>query len=448
MRVTIFHVGDGDCVLLEAPMSDENGDERQHRILVDGGRKTQFRKHARQTLADLEHIDLVCVSHIDDDHISGLLVLIEDAVRWRVYNHLHEKYLKERARADAADEKPRWRRPRKPRIPEPPVIDEIWHNSLFELVGEELEVEIESALTNTSSALGTSGSDALRRLAARYQNLANGERSSMELSRRISSRQLGIPRNRPRNEVMALDEPGIRRVGPFTIRVIGPTTEALANLQTVWQAWLGANTTRLRELQEEMLRDEKKLASVIGTSAGASRTLGEGTITEPNLASLMLYVQEHNGGPTVLLTGDGSSEDVLDGLKRQGRVDNDEDPIHVDVLKVQHHGATANVTTEFVDRVTANHYLFCGNGAHDNPELSVVEAMLKARLGIDRPAVGPDEAFTFWFSSSSKTPGLTDNRKRHMGELEELVAKLAEDYDPDDRFTSTFLKEGSATIEL
>ncbi len=448
MRVTIFHVGDGDCVLLEAPMSDDNGDERQHRILVDGGRKTQFRKHARQTLADLEHIDLVCVSHIDDDHISGLLALIEDSVRWRVYNHLHEKYLEAKARADAAGTRPDRRKPRKPRFPEPPAIDEIWHNSLFELVGDELEPAIEASLANTAAALGGSGSTEFRSHAARCENLANGERSSMELSRRISDRQLGIPRNRPRNEVMALAKPGLRRVGPFTIRIIGPTVEAVAALEASWVAWLRANTGLLRRLQQEMLEDEERLADAVGTGAPAvANALGEGTITEPNLASLMLLVQERDGGPTVLLTGDGSSEDILEGLERQGRLD-ENGCAHVDVLKVQHHGAEANVTTDFVDRVTADHYLFCGNGAHHNPERAVVEAMIKARLGVDRPAVGPERPFTFWFSSSSKTPGLTDNRKRHMGKLEELVAKLAEDYDPDDRFTSTFLKEGSATIEL
>ena len=34
--------------------------------------------------------------------------------------------------------------------------------------------------------------------------------------------------------------------------------------------------------------------------------------------------------------------------------------IHVDVLKVQHHGATANVDDAFVRAVTADHYVFCG----------------------------------------------------------------------------------------
>lgn len=447
MRVTFFHVGDGDCLLLDATTTEDDG-ERHHRILVDGGRKTQFRRHARDELYQLDSLDLVCVSHIDDDHISGVIAMIEDAVRWRVYHHQNEKYLEAKANADAAGTRPTRRKPRKPRFPEPPAIDEIWHNSLFELVGDELEPAIEASLTNTAAALGGSGSAEFRRHAARCENLANGERSSMELSRRISDRQLGIPRNRPRNQVMALAEPGLRRIGPFTIRIVGPTTEAVEALESRWAAWLRANTAMLRRLQERMLEDEDRLAEAVGPGAAVvANALGEGTITEPNLASLMLLVQERNGGPSVLLTGDGSSEDILTGLERQGRLD-DDGRIHVDVLKVQHHGAEANVTQDFVDRVTADHYLFCGNGAHHNPERSVVEAMAKARLGVDRDVVGPPDGFTFWFSSSPLTDGLSDRRRAHMGMLRDLVTGLANEYDPTDRFTSTFLDGGSATIEL
>jgi hypothetical protein len=50
------------------------------------------------------------------------------------------------------------------------------------------------------------------------------------------------------------------------------------------------------------------------------------------------------------------------------------------VLKVQHHGALAIVTQEFVGYVAADHYLFWGKGAHSDPEMEVVEAFARARL--------------------------------------------------------------------
>ena len=77
MKLQVFHATDGDCLLLSS------GDERHH-MLVDGGRKVSFRQNTRDHLAQMrvagEKLDVVCVSHIDDDHISGILSLIEDEV--------------------------------------------------------------------------------------------------------------------------------------------------------------------------------------------------------------------------------------------------------------------------------------------------------------------------------------------------------------------------------
>ena len=123
--------------------------------------------------------------------------------------------------------------------------------------------------------------------------------------------------------------------------------------------------------------------------------------------------------------------------------------IHVNVLKVQHHGARANVETDFVKSVTADHYVFCGNGAHHNPEEEVVEAFAKARLGgIDGDGpVGPPTPFQFWFTSSSETPSLTAPRKEHMKVIEDTVAALRQDHTAQ-MLAPTFLKDGNFEIDV
>ena len=196
-----------------------------------------------------------------------------------------------------------------------------------------------------------------------------------------------------------------------------------------------------------MLEEEEDLSAATVARPMLAASLGQGSITAPNLASLMLHVQAP-GGKTILLTGDGSSEDVLAGLEATGRIDPG-GHLHVNALKVQHHGALANVTEEFVRRVTADHYIFCGNGAHHNPELEVVEAFALARLGNDQTdAIGPATPFTFWFSSRSTSPNLSDSRRRHMREVEDLVGDLRRDHDPGRRFTFELLKSGHHTIDI
>jgi hypothetical protein len=52
-----------------------------------------------------------------------------------------------------------------------------------------------------------------------------------------------------------------------------------------------------------------------------------------------------------------------------------------DLLKIPHHGSDHNVSTDFFRRVVADHYVFSGDGKHDNPELSTLQMLLDARPG-------------------------------------------------------------------
>ena len=84
MRIRVFQADKGDCLLLTS------SDGRN--ILVDGGLVSTFGSDAYSPnvaprLADLQkagaRLDLVCVSHIDQDHIGGVLRLLNDHFDWR-----------------------------------------------------------------------------------------------------------------------------------------------------------------------------------------------------------------------------------------------------------------------------------------------------------------------------------------------------------------------------
>ena len=67
----------GDCLLLQSSDGDKST-----LVLVDGGTSQTYEKHLKPTIETLLHkerkIDLVVLSHIDNDHILGLLDLFED----------------------------------------------------------------------------------------------------------------------------------------------------------------------------------------------------------------------------------------------------------------------------------------------------------------------------------------------------------------------------------
>jgi hypothetical protein len=90
-------------------------------------------------------------------------------------------------------------------------------------------------------------------------------------------------------------------------------------------------------------------------------------------------------------------------------------------------GAADNMTDELAMKVTADHYVFCGNGFKTNPELVVIEQVFDARLGSAASRSTNQEAtrpFTFWFNCSGSTPN-NSVQKAHMKKVEALAGKLA-----------------------
>ncbi len=62
----------GDCLLLEYGASD-----RRRYLLIDGGPQGAYRAHLRPALEEIagrgSKLDLVVLSHTDDDHVLGLV---------------------------------------------------------------------------------------------------------------------------------------------------------------------------------------------------------------------------------------------------------------------------------------------------------------------------------------------------------------------------------------
>jgi hypothetical protein len=92
-------------------------------------------------------------------------------------------------------------------------------------------------------------------------------------------------------------------------------------------------------------------------------------------------------GKRILLTGDARGDKVLEGLELAGLLKKGgKSMTHVDVFKVPHHGSDRNADPVLFRRVTADHYVFSGNGEHGNPERETLQMLLDER--------GEDDDFT------------------------------------------------------
>ena len=417
MKLTVFQSDKGDCLLL----TSADG----HHMLVDGGMRASYRAHVAPALGALRDqeqvLDLVYVSHIDQDHISGVLEMMDDMVDWRVHT-----FQKENGNTHH----------KAPKVPHPPEIRAIWHNAFHEQVDKNAG-PIQEMLAATATILSAANTASVLETAATNQDLATSIPEAIKLSRRIGSRQLNVPLNPEFGGKLMLvrDALPTTTVGSMSLFVIGPFQADLKKLRDDWNAWLDENTAALKQIQSRAREDEARLqgdpvARLAQAIAAQAEELGKRTnVTAPNLASLMLLVEEN--GKRVLLTGDGHADDIVKGLKHHGRLDGD-GRLHVDVLKVQHHGSEHNIHARFCEAVTADHYIFCGNGAHENPDLRVVELVAETRL-----AQADGRSFKLWFNNSSTEPGKPGDQA-HMRKIEQLVAQL--EASSAGRLTSSFLK--------
>jgi len=434
MKLNIFQSDKGDCILVTS--SDSN-----HRILVDGGMTEAYKEFVASFLGNLasahKAIDLVYVSHIDQDHISGVLQLLDDMVAWRVHefqishgNPTHPE----------------------PKSACPPEVKDIWHNAFHELIPDNLG-EISDLLAASASILSGASDTVFQEIARQQNELAMSIPEAIKVSRRISAEQLDIPLNRQFNGKLALvsTPPSPIKMGSFRFYIIGPFRNEVDKLRRDWNKWLKNNQEALAKLQKKAQRDAERLGTenaltFLTLRQYLSQELGNRSkVTPPNLASLMFFVEENH--KTMLLTGDGHADDILKGLKVNGKLD-ESGRIHVDVLKVQHHGSENNINEYFVSKVTADHYIFCGNGEHLNPDLEVLKIIINSRIGdvnyhADHPLA--NGSFKLWFNSSESATKKLE-AKLHMHQVKQLVSDF--EATSGGRMSAEYLEEKSPFLEL
>ena len=177
MKLSIFQSDKGDCILLES----KDG----KRILCDGGMSASLETHVVPALGKLrkakKKIDFAYVSHIDQDHISGVLKLLQIELDWRIFEH-QKKNGNTKVKAPALDR--------------PPEIGGIWHNSFSSQVPKKLK-PIEDLLAAAVPALLATRVPKLQDAGEELYDIATSIPEAIKVSRLVAPQVLGIPLNRP-----------------------------------------------------------------------------------------------------------------------------------------------------------------------------------------------------------------------------------------------------------
>lgn len=330
----------GDCLLLFAEDAT---------VLIDGGPSGVYKRFLRGQLEALPKdgdepplIDLMMVSHIDADHIDGILDLTDELIE---------------ARNEERD----------------PIVDirRAWHNSFADTIAK-----ITGAGVSASRGDAASLASAMDELDFSHFDPHDSKLvlSSVGQGRqlRLDLKALNIDVNQRFKDRMAIlgNAASPWQCGALSLDVIGPAQEQIDKLKKTWA---------------------KDLKKILEKEADAETVALSMDTSVSNLASIVVVAEA--AGKTALLTGDARGEMIMEWLEKTGRLAPG-GSIRFDILKLPHHGSNRNVTPEFFERVTADHYVFCGDGKHGNPEPETLKMLFEARPNLTyqiHMTYGPDE---------------------------------------------------------
>jgi glyoxylase-like metal-dependent hydrolase (beta-lactamase superfamily II) len=308
-------------------------------IVIDGGPRGVFDISLRPRLEQIKArrspekplpIRMMMVSHIDEDHISGILDLTDALLE----QQNDEKQLLCN-------------------------ITTLWHNSFDEILDNN-EVKAISASLNSVVKLSAAGDVSFPPSLFRDKHSA-AVAASVPQGRRLrgNAEALALLQNDPFEKLVILpaDNKPLDIDGNLKLTVLGPSQPRLEKLQSDWNS---------------------KLEKIKQKEAAAARALAAEFIDNSvyNLSSIVVLVEADNR--KMLLTGDGLGADILEGLKEAGLL-HDGETLHVDLLKMPHHGSIRNITKEFLTTITADHYVISANGRDDNPDLDTLKLLSELR---------------------------------------------------------------------
>ncbi len=340
MKVKMIPAQYGDCFWINV--------NNELNILVDGGLKTTYNKWIKPLVA-LENkekviFDLVIVTHIDCDHIGGVIAFLADCQKNRAIG-----------------------------------VKEIWHNGLFQIVGEKFLNHTDQDAERDEKIL-----DAIIKkghLTGEPQNIGVSESFAVD----VLIQEKSIVRNIGNADSAICDKTEDYVIDKLTkIVVLGPEKESIKAMDKYWQKEMIARNYRFQvtdriklmkafEFQMSAVNNyyappELKVSGADSIELYLSN-LGKEDDSVTNRSSICFVIEE--GKHKILFLGDtvicdnGSIIEQLE--KKYGK------EYHFTAIKLPHHGSEYNVSVNFIKRYTADEYYFSTNSkCSEHPSIGVI----------------------------------------------------------------------------
>lgn len=322
-RLTMLPAQQGDALWMEY-----GPEESPFRILIDAG-TPPTEPIVRQRILDLpedrRRLELMIITHIDTDHIGGVLKLLSDPPAGL---KIGDVWFNERRHLERPQE-----------------------SHLGAIDGEILGVQLDALEWTWNAAFGTSlvvvgqGDDL-----PPFVDLEGGMRLTLLSPGPIETEALKT------KWLAELDE---NHLDPTSPDYAEKLSEAMHRKGVVAPSTLG----------DEEAESTEELASHLFTEDDS-----------PANGSSIAVLAEHDGR-SCLLTGDGVPSAIIRSIRRL-LASRHQTSLRVDAVKLPHHGSQHNLNAELLDLVVSPRWLFSTNGMqHHHPDASAVARVILANEG-------------------------------------------------------------------
>lgn len=315
LTITMLPAKEGDCLHIAY---GEEADQKH--ILIDAGRQWTWKNALKDRFADsgIDSLELLVVTHVDRDHIDGMLALVSDP--------------------DLEIE-----------------VKHFWFNTWDHLQGNAIVLpdtdddDIEPFGAKMGEELSTHSIDK----GWSWNHQFGGK--AVELSDDVANNAI--------------------RLGDITLTLLSPNRTKLEELAPKWKKeCTKAGLTPGATVEDYVLDDDdiEDFGAINIDTLAAEAFVGDGS--EANGSSIA-FILDYKG-VKLLLSGDAHADLLVKSLKSLGATP--DDPLTLNAFKVPHHGSKYNISNELIELLSCENYLVSTNGNYfKHPEDVAIARLIK-----------------------------------------------------------------------